>query len=200
MVQINRIPMVLYGASGHAKVIVDILEANDIKIDYIVDDNPEITDFLGYEVRRNTGKYEEAIISIGSSEIRKRVSESIKVERYLTVVHPTSVISPRASVAEGSVVMQGTIIQSCAQIGRHCIINTGASVDHDCRISDFVHIAPQAVLSGNVEVGECSWIGVGAVVKQGIRIGRNCMVGAGAVVVKNVPDGATVVGVPAREI
>ena len=73
--------MVLYGASGHAKVIVDILEANDIKIDYIVDDNPEITDFLGYEVRRNTGEYEEAIISIGSSEIRKRVSESIKVER-----------------------------------------------------------------------------------------------------------------------
>ena len=192
--------MVLYGASGHGKVIVDILEANDVNIDYIVDDDPRISEFLGYEVRRNTGQYQEAIISIGSSQIRKKVVENIKVESYPTAVHPTAIVSPRASVAEGSVVMQCAIIQSCAQIGRHCIINTGASVDHDCRIADFVHIAPQAVLSGNVEVGECSWVGVGAVVKQGVRIGRNCMVGAGAVVVKDVPDGATVVGVPAREI
>ena len=97
-------------------------------------------------------------------------------------------------------VMQGSVVQSCAHIGKHCIVNTGASVDHDCEVADFVHIAPHATVLGGVKIGEGSWIGAGAVVKQYVTIGRNCMIGAGAVVLENVPDGATVVGVPAKEI
>ena len=192
--------MILYGASGHAKVIIDILEANGEKIDFIVDDNPELTDLLGYEVRRNTGEYDETIISIGSGEIRKKVAESIKVGRYLTAVHPSAVVSPRATLGDGTVVMQGAIVQSCANVGEHCIVNTGASVDHDCEIGDFVHVAPHATVLGGVKVGDGSWIGAGAVVKQYIIIGKNCMIGAGAVVLRDVPDGATVVGVPGREV
>ncbi len=192
--------MILYGASGHAKVIIDILEANGQKIDFIVDDNPALTELLGYEVRRNTGEYDEAIISIGSCEIRKKVVEGLKVGKYATSVHPSAVVSPRATIDEGSVVMQGAIIQSCARIGKHCIVNTGASVDHDCEIGDFVHVAPHATVLGGVKVGEGSWIGAGAVVKQYITVGKNCMIGAGAVVLHDVPDGATVVGVPGKEI
>ena len=192
--------MILYGASGHAKVIVDILEANGQKIDFIVDDNPSLTDLLGYEVRRNTGEYDEAIISIGSCEIRKKVVESLTVGKYATSVHPSAVVSPRATIDEGTVVMQGAILQSCAKIGKHCIVNTGASVDHDCEIADFVHVAPHATVLGGVKIGEGSWIGAGAVVKQYIAIGKNCMIGAGAVVLRDVPDGATVVGVPGKEI
>ena len=192
--------MILYGASGHAKVIVDILEANGQKIDFIVDDNPSLTELLGYEVRCNAGEYDEAIISIGSCEIRKKVVESLKVNKYLTEVHPSAVVSPRAVIDEGTVVMQGAIVQSCAKIGKHCIVNTGASVDHDCEIGDFVHVAPHATVLGGVKVGEGSWIGAGAVIKQYITIGKNCMIGAGAVVLNDVPDGVTVVGVPAREM
>ena len=192
--------MILYGASGHAKVIIDILEANGQKIDFIVDDNPALTELLGYEVRRNTGEYDEEIISIGSCEIRKKVAESLKVSKYLTSVHPSAVVSPRATIDEGTVVMQGAIVQSCAKIGKHCIVNTGASVDHDCEIGDYVHVAPHATVLGGVKVGEGSWIGAGAVIKQYITIGKNCMIGAGAVVLKDVPDGATVVGVPGKEI
>ena len=192
--------MILYGASGHAKVIIDILEANGQKIDFIVDDNPALTELLGYEVRRNTGEYDEAIISIGSCEIRKKVVEGLKVGKYATSVHPSAVVSPRATIEEGSVVMQGAIIQSCARIGKHCIVNTGASVDHDCEIGDYVHVAPHATVLGGVKVGEGSWIGAGAVVKQYITVGKNCMIGAGAVVLHDVPDGATVVGVPGKEI
>lgn len=192
--------MILYGASGHAKVIVDILEANGQKIDFIVDDNPSLTELLGYEVRRNTGEYDEAIISIGSCEIRKKVVEGLKVGKYATAVHPSAVISPRATVDEGTVVMQGGVVQSCAKIGKHCIVNTGASVDHDCEIGDFVHVAPHATVLGGVKVGEGSWIGAGAVVKQYITIGKNCMIGAGAVVLRDVPDGATVVGVPGKQM
>lgn len=192
--------MILYGASGHGKVIIDILEANGIRIDFVVDDNSDISELLDYEVHRNIGMYDEAIISIGSSVIRKQVVSQLTVNRYLKAIHPTAIISPRATIAEGTVVMQGAIIQTCANIGKHCIINTGASVDHDCKLADFVHVAPHATVAGNVEIGEGSWIGAGAVVKQGIKIGDWCMIGAGAVVVKDVPDNATVVGIPAKDI
>ena len=192
--------MVLYGASGHAKVIIDILEANGETIDFIVDDNPELTDLMGYEVRRNTGKYDEMIISIGSCMMREKVADSIEVRKYLTAVHPSAVISPRVKLGGGTVVMQGVVIQSCTRVGEHCIVNTGASVDHDCVIGDFVHIAPHATVLGGVKVGRGSWIGAGSVVKQNVTIGENCMIGAGAVVICDVPDGATVVGVPGKEI
>lgn len=192
--------MILYGASGHAKVIIDILEANGRKIDFIVDDDPSLTDLLGYEVRRNTGEYDEAIVSVGSCEIRKKVVESLKVGKYATSIHPSAVVSPRATIEDGTVVMQGAIVQSCTKIGKHCIVNTGASVDHDCEIGDYVHVAPHATVLGGVKVGACSWIGAGAVVKQYITIGKNCLIGAGAVLLHDVPDGTTVVGVPAKEI
>lgn len=188
--------MILYGASGHGKVIIEILEANGVKVDYVVDDNPEIHELLGYEVRRNSGKYDDAIISIGSAQIRKKLVETLQVKNYPVAIHPTAIVSPRAKIGEGTVVMQGAILQTCVEVGKHCIINTGASVDHDCKLADYVHIAPQATLSGAVEVGEGTWIGAGAVIKQCIKIGANCMIGAGAVVVKDVPDGMTVVGVP----
>lgn len=192
--------MVLYGASGHGKVIIDILETLGERIDFIVDDNHNVTELLGYEVKRNTGVYPEAIISIGNCQIRKKVVEQLSVNKYVTAIHPSAIISKTAFVDEGSVVMQGAIVQTCAKIGKHCIINTGASVDHDCLIGDFVHVAPHATVAGGVDVGECSWIGAGAVIKQYIKIGKNCMIGAGAVVVKDVPDNTTVVGVPAREL
>lgn len=192
--------MVLYGASGHAKVIIDILEANGVKIEYIVDDNTNITELLGYEVRRNLDGGKDVIISIGSSDVRRKLVNLLNVRKYLSCSHPTAVVSPRACVGEGTVIMQGAIVQSSALVGNHCIINTGASVDHDCKIGDFVHIAPHATVLGGVEIGDGTWIGAGSVIKQCIKIGTNCMIGAGAVVLNDVPDGMTVVGVPAKEL
>ena len=109
--------MVLYGASGHCKVIIDILEANGVPIDFIVDDNPELTELLGIPVKRNTGSYDEGIISIGACDVRKKIVDSIVVGRYITAIHPSAIISPRAKIGEGCVVMQGAIIQSCAVVG-----------------------------------------------------------------------------------
>lgn len=96
--------------------------------------------------------------------------------------------------------MQCAITQSYAQIDRHYIINIRPSVDYDCEIGDYVHVAPHATVLGGVKVGEGSWIGARAVVKQYITIGKNCMIGAGSVVLRDVPDGATVVGVPGKQI
>lgn len=190
--------MIVYGASGHAKVVLDILETCGKKVDFIVDDNPDLYELLGYPVKRNIGSYDEAIIAIGSSSIRKKIVESLEVRKFPVVIHPSALVSSRATVGEGTVVMQGAIVQSCARVGKHCIINTGASVDHDCELSDFVHIAPHATLSGAVKVGAGTWIGVGAVVKQGVQIGANCMIGAGSVVVKDIPDDVTAYGNPCR--
>ena len=192
--------MVLYGASGHAKVVIEILEANNIPIDYIVDDGTNISELLGYRVEHDCSVFEEVIVAVGACQLRKAITERIEVTDYLTVFHPSSIVSPRAVLGEGTVIMQGAIVQSCASIGKHCIVNTGASVGHDVKLADFVHVAPRAVITGNVEVGECTWIGAGAVIKQGIKIGKNCMIGAGAVFVKDVSDGMTVVGNPAREL
>ena len=186
--------MVLYGASGHCRVVIDIVEALGFPIDYIVDDNPELYELLGYEVRRNSGVYDEAIITIGQNWMRKRVFEQIKVKNYKKAVHPTAIISPRAQIGEGAVVMQGAIIQTCVTIGKHCIINTGASVDHDVILGDFVHVASHATIAGGVTVGEGTWIGAGSVIRQGVHIGAWTMIGAGSVVVDDIPDGVVAFG------
>ena len=192
--------MILYGASGHCKVIIDILEANGVPIDFIVDDNPQVLSLLGYEVRRNSGQYNEGIVAIGSCEIRKKIVSSIKVDKYQTAIHPSAIISPRAQIGEGSVVMQGAIIQSCAEIGKHCIVNTGASIGHDVKLSDFVHVAPHATITGGVEIGEGAWIGAGTVIKQGVHIGSWTMIGAGSVVVDDIPSGVVAFGNKCRVV
>jgi len=187
----------LFGASGHAKVIIDIIMAQGDEVGCLYDDNPHCIDIQGKPVYK-AGATKVAgpmIISIGSCRVRKFIAERYDME-YATAIHPKSIISDLATIGVGTVVMPGAIINADVKIGCHCIINTKASVDHECRIGDFVHIAPGATLSGNVEVGECSWIGVGACVKQGIKIGKNCMIGAGAVVVKDIPDNSTAYGNP----
>ena len=187
--------MILYGASGHCKVIIDILEANKIPIDYIVDDNNSLSSLLGYDVKRNSGAYsEEMIVAIGSCQTRKSIVDAIKVKGYGTAVHPSAIVSPRATIGCGTVIMQGANVQSCASVGKHCIVNTGASVDHDVLISDFVHIAPHATITGGVEIGEGTWIGAGTVIKQGVRIGSWSMIGAGSVVVDDIPSGVVAFG------
>lgn len=192
--------MILYGASGHAKVIIDTLELTNKRIDYIVDDNNAISDLLGYEVKRDSGTYDCAIISIGNSRIRKEKVETLKVNNWETAIHPSAIISRHAEIGEGTVVMANAVINSCANVGKHCIVNTSASLDHDVKVGNYVHIAPHAVVSGGVTIGEGSWIGVGACVKQGVKIGKWCMIGAGSVVVKDIPDGVVAYGNPCRVI
>lgn len=190
----------LYGAGGHCKVILDILKSIGRSVTLVVDDNPKGDTFMGIPSCIPQGSYDKAIVTIGNCQIRKKVVGKIHVNEFLTAVHPFTCVSQNSEIGEGTVVMQGGIIQSGASIGSHCIINTKASVDHDCKIGNFVHIAPGATICGEVEIGECTWVGAGAVVKQQIKIGKNCMIGVGAVIIRDIPDNAVVVGNPGRII
>jgi len=189
----------VYGASGHAKVIIEILEENGIKINRIVDDNNSLTALYGYKVYKEVIST-NLVLAIGNNKIRYFLANSLKVNTFPKVIHPKAILSKRAILQSGTVVMAGATINADASIGQHCIINTNASVDHDCIISDYVHISPNAALAGNVEVNEGTHVGIGASIIQGVKIGKWCTIGAGTVVIKDVPDYAVVVGNPGKII
>ena len=185
--------MFLYGASGHAKVIIDSLRASGVTISGLFDDNPDIKQLLEYPVwgafdKKRLGD-DSLIVSVGVNTIRKKIVDHLPSDvAYGKAVHPSAIVSRYASVGDGSVVMQGVIIQASSTVGSHSIINTGASVDHDCNVGDFVHISPHATLCGNVTVDEGSWVAAGAIILPGVKIGKGCVIGAGSVVTKDIPD------------
>jgi len=195
--------MYLYGASGHAKVIIDILELLRIPVDGLYDDNPEIKQLLSYPVLgslKNQVKRPQLpfIISIGNNLVRKKIKELFPLVFANALIHPEATISNRAVLGEGTVVMGHAIINADTRIGQHAIINTSASIDHDCTIGDFVHISPNATLTGGVTVGEGTMVGAGAVIIPYTKIGQWAVIGAGSVVTKNIPDYELWMGNPAR--
>lgn len=194
--------MYIYGASGHGKVLAEIAEDLNEELSGFIDDNDEIASLMDYTVIQYSDLDESSslILGVGDNRIRKRIAESLNARIFKTLIHPRSNISKRVKIGLGTVVMAGCTINSSAEIGNHCILNTNASVDHDCVISDFSHISPNASLAGNVFVGEGVHIGIGATIIQGTKIGKWSTIGAGAVVIEDVPDFATVVGIPGKVI
>jgi len=188
------------GASGHAKVIIDVIEDLGYSIGTVYDQDIRKRNLLGFEIVHDFKDLpKQTIIAIGNNFIRKKIAEIHSFE-LKALAHPKSTISKYAELGDGTVVMAGVSVNADTKIGEYCILNTNCSIDHDCRIADFVHISPNAALAGNVEVGECTHIGIGACIKQGVIIGRDCIIGAGAVIIKDIPDGMTIVGNPGKEL
>lgn len=194
----------IIGASGHGKVIADIAKKNGYSEISFFDDNENIHECGSYPV---TGKSAEArifdgdiIVGIGNAAIRKKIQEMLPVEKLVTLIHPDAVIAEDVVIGVGTVVMAGSVVNSGVQIGNGCIINTCSSVDHDCILGDYVHIAVGSHLCGTVSVGSETWIGAGAIVSNNVAICSNCMIGAGAVVVKNLVKVGIYIGIPAKRI
>lgn len=198
--------IIIIGASGHGKVIADIvIKSGDDIIGFLDDGVEKGTLVAGIQV---LGKIEcyasykdcEFVIAIGNQNVRKKIANKLPVKWY-TAIHPSAVISSlEVEVGEGTVIMANAVINSSAKIGKHCIINTASIVEHDNKLGDYVHISPNAALAGGVSVGKMTHIGVGACVKNNINIAPNCTIGAGAAVVKDISESGTYIGVPARKI
>lgn len=189
--------MYLFGASGHGKVVKEILTARGEPVEAFVDDNPDVNEWSGRKVLHDAAGLSPMIVSIGLNQIRKKIVEGLTCE-FGTAIHPSAIVSSSARIGEGTVVMAGAVINADVVIGKHCIVNTGASIDHDCSLGDYVHITPKCAVSGGVTIGEGTWVGVGSCVKQCLKIGSWNMIGAGSVVVKDLPDGIVAYGNPCK--
>ena len=196
--------LVIIGASGHGKVVADIAIKNGYNEIIFLDDDESIYECGGYPI---VGKSSEAgtidadvFIGIVNAGFRIRIHESIPYEKMATLIHPDAVVADDVVIGAGTVVMAGAVINPGARIGKGCIINTCSSVDHDCEVGDYVHIAVGSHLCGTVFVGSGTWIGAGATVSNNVSICPNCMIGAGAVVIKEIKESGTYVGVPAKRV
>ncbi len=195
--------MNIYGASGHGKVIIDIAESINIKIDQIFDDNNKIESLNERVVIHELNDFflnSDTIIAIGNNKIRKRVVDTFNGTIAEAIVHKSAIISPNAVVNRGTVIMSNSCVNASTSIGKHCIINTASTIDHDCVLGDYVHISPNAAIAGNVIIKEGTHVGIGAVIIPGIKIGKWVTIGAGAVIIRDVPDYAVVVGNPGKII
>ena len=205
--------LIIIGGGGHARVLIDLIKlSGQFEIIGILDSQTELdSPAPGISVIGNDDLllklYSEGIknacIGIGSikdNSTRKIMYEKVKQIGFSVpfLVHPNAIVSETVKLSEGAQIMAGAIVQAVAIIGENTIINTGAIVDHDCKIGRNVHICPGAVMSGGVIVNDESFIGAGSTIIQGIEIGKCVTVAAGSVVVKDVPDGHTVKGVPAK--
>lgn len=212
MVKNSKKELVVWGASGHAKVVADIVRLQGIF---------EVTGYLDSMVPKRKGELffggailggeeqllllrqqgiEYLIIGFGNCQARIESANKAVAQGYRLALacHPKSVIAENVLIGEGTVVAAGAVINPDCLIGTNVIVNTSSSIDHECVIEDGVHICPGVHLSGRVRIGQAAWIGTGASVIDGISIGAGSVIGAGAVVINDIPAGVVAYGNPAR--
>jgi len=204
--------IVVIGGGDHARVVISILKKLGWYEIIGYTDLEHKGDLLGVPY---IGKDEElqkvpagpakkhAVLGLGQISTdgpRKKVAARLKDMgfKFPPIISPNAVINEGVSISEGTVIMDGVIISCNTEIGRFCILNTHASVDHDCNIGDFVHIAPGAVLAGGSKIGNGTLIGPGAVITLYRKIGENCVIGAGAVVTQDCTTSGSYYGIPAK--
>jgi len=207
--------VVIVGAGGHGQVVADMIAAGArvggdvLQLAGFLDDDPALVGAQvgGVPVLGNLGSIERVtagafVVAIGSNSERARIGERLQSAGLLqvSVHHPHSSVSRNATIGDGTMVSAGAVVVTGSRIGRGVILNTGCTVDHHGHVGDYVHIAPGVHLGGEVMIGGRTLVGIGAIVLPRCRVGDGCTIGAGAVVIGDVPDGATVVGVPARPL
>jgi sugar O-acyltransferase (sialic acid O-acetyltransferase NeuD family) len=203
--------LIVIGAGGHAKVVLDMAVTCGWPVLGLTDPDPLKTGssvldhkVLGGDEQVEQHGYGEVMLAmgIGGLPLRMERFESFRQAgfSFASLVHPSAVVATSVRLADGVQVMANATIQPDVTLGTNCVVNTAASIDHDCVIADHVFVAPGAVLAGSVRVGIGAMIGTGAVLLPGVGVGAHAVIGAGAVVTCDVDNGARVVGVPARQI
>lgn len=202
--------VIVIGAGGHAKVVIELLRQGGAGVAYCISNDSVQQECLGVPVLagdawlktlRSEG-YHRAFIAIGANRVRLSMEFILKKYQFelVNAISPYAIISPSVKMGVGVAVMAGAIINAEAVIGDLVIVNTGATVDHDCRIGRVAHIAPRCALAGEVTVGDGGFMGIGSCAKPSVTVGKWSSVGSGAVVINDIPDGVVAFGVPARPV
>lgn len=204
--------IIVMGASGHGQVVADVLfqmwtKGREMEIVGFLDDDAALTgtrvmglNVLGKLADLPAMPHDCIILGIGDNVVRARLYNELKNagKRFVTAIHPTAILAPDVVVSPGAVLCAGTVINTGGRVGENAILNTAASLDHHSVLAAHSHVAPGVRLAGNVHVGEGALVGIGSCVVPGVTLGPWSVVGAGAAVTKDVPEGTTVGGVPAR--
>lgn len=194
--------IVIFGAGGHAKVVLDCFQSNSSEVKAFFSDSGDEPDLRGLPILTElpNSSTHSLVVAIGNNSTRKSVVERCKIFNFINAIHRSAIFGSNVIWGHGVMIMAGVVINCDTRIGNHVILNTNSSIDHDCEIEDYVHISPNVALAGNVSVGEGTHIGIGASILPGIQIGKWVTIGAGSVILRDVPDYAVVVGVPGKII
>lgn len=200
--------LVIIGAGGHGRVIADIAQKLGAyeRISFL--DDGEAKESMGLPVVGKVAemdkyaKQADMFVAIGNSKARGEFIERLLAmgANVPVLVHPSAIIGACVEVGAGTAIMAGAVINPCSKLGKGVILNTCSSVDHDCIIGNYCHIAVGVHVAGTVTLGEKVWLGVGATIKNNVNICADCMIGAGAVVVKDIMESGTYIGVPAKKM
>jgi UDP-perosamine 4-acetyltransferase len=205
--------VLIVGGGGHALVVIEVLRAAGYGISgaltregvptaglerlgvSVVGTDTELAERVANGARR-------VFVAVGDNRTRQRLTAAVLAVggELVAAISPDAVVSISTTVGHGALVMPGVITNALTTIGPGAIVNTRAAIDHECNIGAYAHVAPGVTMAGDVVVGEGALVGIGASVMPGRRIGAWAVVGAGAAITCDVPDGATVVGVPARRV
>ncbi|MCU1527035.1 MAG: perB [Frondihabitans sp.] len=199
----------LFGAGGHAKVVIDVLRRQGVHVVACLEPEPRVDSVGGIPVLiESTGLpqlradgHDRAFVAIGDNHLRRRIATRARAEglELINAISPLAIVAPDVELGTGILIVHGAIVNAASRIGDDTIVNTGATVDHDARIGAGVHIAPGSHLAGNVTVGSMAMLGIGTAVIPGITIGDEAVVGAGSVVIRDITTATRVWGNPARE-
>lgn len=203
--------LVIVGAGGHAKVVAEAAKLSGFEIVGFIEHSPDRwgTKILGIPVLGDESVFDSpdhndcvTVVAVGDNMLRESIVTRLTAGnvKFAKVVHPSAVISPSATLGDGTVILAGVVINSMATVGDHCIVNTMASLDHDCSVEDFAHLSPGVHLAGNCEIGRLAHIGIGASILPNIFVGPQAVIGGGAAVTCDIPADAVAVGVPAKVV
>lgn len=197
--------LIVFGAGGQAKVVIDLIQELNTKVEILVATLTGEEKIDGVTVLKQKEALLEAntgVVAVGDNFVRETIVKSIMNQNpqfeFVSLIHPSVVISNKAQVGKGSVILAGSCIQVGAQIKEHCIVNTGSNIDHDVVMNDFSSVAPGVTLGGDVVIGRGSAISLGVSVIHGVKIEENVVIGAGAVVVSDIKANQVAFGVPCK--
>lgn len=200
--------LLIVGSGGHAKSVTETaIAAGYLPVGTLAPRGSQTLfdlPYLGDDTQAGdlfAQGFKVAFVAIGENSLRLQLGRRLMKIGFKcpTIVHPAAIVSPRARLDCGVLVMPHAVIGADAAIGAFAIVNTAAVVEHDCEVGEGAHLAPRSALGGAVRVGACTLMGVGSVARPGAVIGSNVTVGAGAAVVADLADGTVAFGVPAKE-